>query len=115
MSKQLEITQVTIGPTRPTDPPKLLCYASIVLGGSFEVCGLRLVTHARTNRARNHFPYTLRIDPTGLAHRREQAHATNPVTCSMIEWVVLRAYRKWLDTNAAQGRYDEVLVKELAS
>ena len=115
MSKQLEITQVTIGPTRPTHPPKLLCYASIVLCGRFEVRGLRLVTHARTNRARNHFPYTLQIDPTGLAHRREQAHATNPVTCSMIEWVVLRAYRNWLDTNAAQGRCDEVLVKELAS
>ena len=31
----------------------------------------------------------------------------------MFEWVVLRAYGDWLDTNAAQGRYDEILVKEL--
>jgi hypothetical protein len=67
MSKQLETTQVTIDPMRPTDPRKLLCYASIVLCGCFEV------------------------------------------------GVFLRAYRNWLDTNAAQGRYDEVLVKELAS
>ena len=115
MSKQLEITQVAIGPTRPTHPPKLLCYASIVLCGCFEVGGIRLVTHARPGQARIHCPYTLRIDPTGLAHRREQAHPTNPATRSMIEWVVLRAYRDWLDTNAAQGRYHEVLVKEVVS
>ena len=115
MSKQLEITQVTIGPPRPTAPPKLLCYASIVLCGCFEVGGIRLVTHARPGQARLHFPYTLRIDPTGSPHRREQAYPTNPATRSMIEWVVLRAYRDWLDTNAAQGRYHEVLVKEVVS
>jgi hypothetical protein len=31
MTGQLQITQVTIDPRRPSDPPKLLCYASIVL------------------------------------------------------------------------------------
>ena len=51
MTCQREITQVTIGPPRPTDPPKLLCSASI----------------------------------------------------------------DWRDANAAQRRYHEVLVKELAS
>ncbi|MGA8347192.1 MAG: hypothetical protein ACXWNX_08535 [Isosphaeraceae bacterium] len=51
MTCQREITQVTIGPLRPTDPPKLLCSASI----------------------------------------------------------------DWRDANAAQRRYHEVLVEELAS
>ena len=115
MSKQLEITQVTIGPPRSTDPPKLLCSASIVLRCCFEVGGIRLVTHARPGQARIHFPYTPRIDPTGSPRRREQAHPTNPATRSMIERVVPRANRDWLDTNAAQGRYHEILVKELAS
>lgn len=29
MTRQRKITQVTIGPLRPTDPPNLLCSASI--------------------------------------------------------------------------------------
>jgi hypothetical protein len=29
MTCQCEITQVTIGPPRPTDPPKLLCSARV--------------------------------------------------------------------------------------
>ncbi len=115
MSMQLEITQVTVGPPRPTDPPKPHCYASIVLCGCFVVGGLRVGRHARTDRARIHFPYTLRIDPTGSPCRRELAHPTSRVARSLIEWVVLRAYRNWHDSKAAQGRHDEALEKELAS
>ncbi len=33
----------------------------------------------------------------------------------MSKQLEMRAYRAWLDTNAAQGRYHEVLVKELAA
>ena len=113
MTSQLQVTQVTIGPPRPTDPPRLLCYASILLCGCFEVSGIRLVTQNTTGKARIRFPSALRIDSTGSAHRREQSRPTNPVTRSMFEWVVLRAYGDWLDTNAAQGRHDEILVKEL--
>ncbi len=115
MSKQLEIIPVTIGPPQPNDPDDLLCYASIVLCGCFEVGGLRLVTHARSVRARIHFPYSLRVDSTASPHRREQAHPISPLTHSMIGWVVLRACPDWLDMKATEGRYDEVLVKELAS
>ena len=115
MTSQPEITQVTIGPPRPTDPLELLCHARILLCGCFEGGGIRLVTHAKTGQAKIHFPYTLRIDPTGQARRRELARPTNPATRPMIEWAVLRAYHDWLDTKAAEGRYDEVLVKELAS
>ncbi len=115
MTGQPEITQVTIGPPRPTDPLELLCYARILLCGCFAVGGIRLLTHAKTGQAKIRFPYTLRIDPTGQARRRELARPTNPATRPRIEWAVLRAYHDWLDTKAAEGRYDEVLVKELAS
>lgn len=114
MTGQLQVTQITISPPRPSDPPILLCYARIVLCNCFEVNGIRLVRHDTAGKARIHFPYSPGIDSTGSSQRREQARPTNPVTRSMIEWVVLRAYRDWLDTNAAQGRHDEVLVKEQA-
>lgn len=112
MTSQLQVTRVTIGPPRPSDPPKLLCYASIVLCHSFEVANIRLVRRDTTGKARIHFPRTFRIESDGSAHRRQQAHPTNPVTRSMIEWAVLRAYREWLDSNPTQRCFDKVLVKE---
>ncbi len=114
MTGQLQVTQITIAPPRPADPPRLLCYASIVFCHCFEVAGIRLVRHNPSGKAQIHFAPMLQIDSTGTVRRREQARPTNQVTRSMIEWVVLRAYRDWLDTNAARGRHDEASAKELA-
>lgn len=115
MTIQLQVTEVTIRPPEPSDPPGLLCHASVVFCGCFEVSGICLVGGDIGGKARIHFPSARHVDSAGSSRRHEQARPTNQVTRSMIEWVVLRAYRDWLDTNAAQGRFDEVLVKEQAS
>ncbi len=90
MTNQLEITRVSIGPPRPTDPPELLCHAEIVLCGCFAVRGIRLVAQTRKNRATIQFPIAPRIGPTSSAPRRELARPTTAATRSMIEWAVLR-------------------------
>jgi len=104
-----------IGPPRPTAPAELLCYARIMLCRCFEGGGVRLVTHAKTGPAKIHFRFKLRIHARGQARRRGLAHPTYSATRSMIECTAPRAYYDWLDTNAAQGRHDQGLVKELAS
>ncbi len=115
MTGQPEITQVTVGPSRLIDPSELLCYARILLCSCLEVGEIRLVTDAKTGQAKIHFLYTLQIDLTGQARRRELLHPVNPATCSMIAWAVLRAYHDWLNTYEAHGCHDKILAKELAS
>ena len=43
------------------------------------------------------------------------ARPTSPSTRSMIEWAVLRAYRDWLETKAADTTLDKLLDRELVS
>ncbi len=115
MTGQLEITRVTIAPPQPTDPPELLCHASIVLCGCFDVRGIRLVRNPAEGRARIRFASTPRTGSAGFAYCRDLVCSTNPVTRSVIEWAVLRAYRDWFETNVANAPVDDVLVKELGS
>ena len=115
MTGQLAITRVAISPPRQTDPPELLCHVGIVLCGCFHVRGIRLVRQTGNGRPRILFPLLPGVNSAGLARRRALARPTNPSTRSMIEWAVLRAYRAWLETNAADATHDKVLDRELVS
>jgi hypothetical protein len=115
MKGQLQVTQIKIFPPQPSDPARLLCYASIVLCGCFEVAGIRLVQRSLRERVRVLFPASpasLQADSTKSARRGAIARPTDPVTRSMIEWAVLRTYRDWLDTYAPFGGHTDTLLKE---